>query len=133
MEFPKKTQPTQPKQDLVRGSWLKGGEASIYDVNKYFRRPEVRSDLKRRFKLPQGDVTQLDKYINQMMKMVPNRYRTGVIEKGEVLGSEFQRNKYWKLKHDVREKSKDGFTKNEIMDINRQKEMVKYIEEKFGK
>lgn len=138
-KLPQKSEPFQKldmgykKIDLIKGSWLRGGEASMYDVKKYFRRPEVRSDLRRRLKIPQNDTTQLDKHIEDMMKMIPNRFKTGVIEESEISGSEFQRKKYWGTKHDIEEKRKGGFTKPELKDIARRKEKIKYIEEKFGK
>lgn len=103
------------------------------DIKRYFRNPAVRSDLKQRLKIPQNDLKELDKHIESMLKIIPNRFKTGAIGKSEVSGLEFQRKKYWDVKRDIKTKSKDGFTKPEIKDINRLKEKMKYIEEKFGK
>lgn len=130
MEKPKEG---SKKLDLVKGSWLEGGEVGMDKVKRYFRRPDVRSDLRRRFKIPQNDTTQLDKHIQDMMEMVPNRFQTGVIDQSEVTGSEFQREKHWGLKHDIDKKREDGLTKEELIDIDRHKEKLDYIEEKFGK
>ena len=133
IEPPHRPKVEKLQKDLVKDSWLEGGEASMYDVKRYFRNPQVRSDLRRKLKIPQNDTTQLNKHIEDMMKMIPNRFRTGVIEESEVKGSEFQRRKYWGAKRDIKEKSMEGFTRQELIDIARRKAKIKYIEEKFGK
>jgi hypothetical protein len=123
------------KIDLVKDSWMKGkSEIDTVTLGGYFKNPAVRSDLRRRLKMPQNSSKeQLDKEINSMLKMIPNTFGPGLIRESEIKSREAQRGNYWGPIHDAKEKSKGGFTYEEKLAILRDKAKRDFIKKKFKK